>query len=183
MKIDLNTIQGEPLEFHLDPSSDSIKSAIDTYKIKELSLDGSVESIGDAYQLNYTLKTKLPLKCSFCAEDFQKELNLKNSEQFFIDIKAERRRAETEVRVDKDLSNEDMSGISGSTLDLNQYFIDYLGFQIPFQLSCHPDGKSSCETYETLKSKASGKDMDEFEEDKSPFSALKNLQIDKKHNN
>lgn len=182
MKINLFTIHPDGEDFALTEAETEVAQELsDLLKNNPFQCNYRLSPLGDAIEIKGSFQSKLPLACSFCSEDYGYSIDVEFSDYLVPDEKTRIRKSKPgqEILVDpSDSGKEENVGVEGEFFYPAEYLRDKIGFALPFQVPCEKE-LDQCEKYAYIQKTINRHKAPELEE-KSPFSALKDLEIDKK---
>lgn len=182
MKINLFTINPDGEEFSVDQTNTEVSEELsDLLKGSDFQCSFRLTPLGDAVEIKGEFTAKLPLDCSFCSEDYAYPIQFDYSDYLVADEKTRIRKSKPgqEIIADGEAGNtEENVGVEAENFVLALYLRDKIGFSIPFQVPCATE-LDKCEKYAYSQKAMMRHKAPELEET-NPFSALKDLDIDKK---
>lgn len=185
MLIHLKNITDEGKDFELNCENNEF---VEIQKANKLSNDSKVcfriQQAGEVYILSSQLELKMATTCSFCAWDYDRVIN-KTSKEYLIpnmeNTTQERRQLHVQDLEKEIWQDEKPPGLNGDDFNAITYFNELIGFLNPFQSPCEKEDHQSCDRFTEAMSYSEDLDLEKEKRENNPFSALKKLQIDKKH--
>ena len=149
----------------------------------DYSIELTILPLGDAYQLNGSITTKLDLLCSRCAVDIQNVLNVQINVLLMIDDSSDYSNG-SQSRQNAITENPNelfCHTIENSFFNIGEFMHENIAINIPYQPLGSEDCLTSCENYNEAIRKgwvdASHQDTGDLKQTHRPFKSLKNIKL------
>lgn len=173
--------------FRISPDGDNYSISQDNKDVAEelsdllgsepsFQCDFSLKPLGDAIEVKGHFKGHSPQDCSFCGEGYPYPILIEFSE--YLVPKEPPKKSQKQTSQEDELDQEDGLGVEFENFYPARFLRDRIGFALPFQVPCKT-AEDKCENY-AYAQKAVNRHKAPETDESNPFSALKNLEIDKK---